>query len=115
MPIKRQSKNASFSPFAMARARRTAEKPPRQLKDLRGIGPAMLEDFRRLGVRSVEQLAKADPAKLYNRLSKLRGERMDPCVLDTFRCAVEQARDPGLPEEKCQWWYWSRVRKSGGG
>jgi hypothetical protein len=26
---------------------------------------------------------------------------------------VVQAKDPRLPAEQCQWWYWSRVRKSG--
>ncbi len=84
----------------------------RKLKDLAGIGPAMLEDFRQLGVRSVEQLSEEDPQELYDRLCKVRKTRMDPCVLDTFRCAVEQARDPDLPAEKRQWWYWSRVRKT---
>jgi hypothetical protein len=24
---------------------------------------------------------------------------------------VAQARDPRLPAEQCQWWYWSRHRK----
>jgi hypothetical protein len=24
---------------------------------------------------------------------------------------VAQARDPQLPVERCQWWYWSRERK----
>jgi hypothetical protein len=25
---------------------------------------------------------------------------------------VAQARNPRLPAQKCQWWYWSRKRKS---
>ena len=86
--------------------------PPRRLKDLRGIGRAMLGDFEILGVNSVEQLAEKDPDELYHRLSRLTGKRQDPCVLDTFRCAVAQARDPLLAEEKRDWWYWSRVRLS---
>lgn len=111
MPAKRQSKSASFSPFAVARARRAAETPERQLKDLWGVGPKVLEAFEELKIRNIAQLAKADPDKLYKRLSKLRGQRQDPCVLDGFRCTIEQARDPNLPVDKCQWWYWSRVRK----
>ena len=70
----------------------------------------MLRDFQRLKIRTVVQLAKADPLKLYNRLSKITGHRQDPCVLDTFRAAVAQARDPKLPRKKRQWWYWSRLR-----
>lgn len=85
----------------------------RGLKDLSGIGPAMLRDFRLLGIRSVEQLARKDAKALYEKLGRLTGVRQDPCVLDTFTCAVAQARDPRLPAAQRDWWYWSRVRKSG--
>ena len=84
----------------------------RELRDLRGIGPAMLADFRLLKVHSVAQLAREDGAELYERLASIRGVRQDPCVLDTFHCAVAQARNPDLPEEQKNWWYWSNVRKS---
>ena len=87
----------------------------RQLKDLISIGPAMLRDFEQLGIKSVPQLARQKPFKMYERLQRLRSERMDPCVLDTFEAAVAQARNPRLPAEKCQWWYWSRKRKAPAG
>jgi hypothetical protein len=83
----------------------------RQLKDLRGIGSKMLEDFGLLGVRSVSRLKSEDAQQLYDRMCVLTGTRQDLCVLDTYRCAIEQARNPDLPEEQCDWWYWSRVRK----
>ena len=84
----------------------------RQLADLISIGPAMLRDFDLLGIRSVTQLAKQDPQRMYARLSRATGQRQDPCVLDVFSAAVAQARNPRLPAEQCQWWYWSRKRKS---
>ncbi|MFN7649021.1 MAG: helix-hairpin-helix domain-containing protein [Acidobacteriota bacterium] len=84
----------------------------RQLQDLAGIGPAMLRDFELLGVPSVEALAERDPEQLYRELERLTRSRQDPCVLDTFCCAVAQARDPGLPAEQRNWWYWSRLRKA---
>lgn len=84
----------------------------RRLSDLSGIGPAMLKDFEMLGIHSVTQLSKADPEKLYDRLCRLTHSRQDPCVLDTFTCAVAQARDPHLPRNQCNWWYWSRKRKN---
>ena len=68
----------------------------RQLKDLRGIGKRMMGDFQQLGIQSVAQLKTKDPQRLYDRMCELTGTRQDPCVLDTFRCAVEQARDPNL-------------------
>lgn len=83
----------------------------RRLQDLSGIGPKMLKDFEKLGVKSVAQLTKKDGRRLYRQLCELTGKRQDPCVEDTFVCAVAQARDPQLPAEQRDWWYWSGVRK----
>ena len=83
----------------------------RQLKDLVSVGPAMLEDFELLGVQTVAQLRRRNPQRMYRELCRIRGQRIDPCCLDTFMAAVAQARDPELPIEQRQWWYWSRVRK----
>lgn len=84
----------------------------RQLEDLISVGPAILRDFEVLGVRSMAQLARANPQSMYQRLSRVSGARQDICVLDVFRAAVAQARNPRLPAEQCVWWYWSRKRKS---
>ena len=83
----------------------------RRLQDLISIGPAMLRDFELLGIRSVAQLAKQQPKKLYDDFCLITGQKQDICCLDVFRAAVAQARDPHLPAEQCQWWYWSRERK----
>jgi hypothetical protein len=92
-------------------ARRLAD--TRALLDLAGIGRSMEGDLHRLGVRDVAALARQDPERLYRRLCALTGLRQDPCVLDTFRCAVAQARDPLLPAARRNWWWWSRERKAG--
>ncbi len=84
----------------------------RELKDLRGIGRKMLEDFDRLGIRSVAQLKTHEADELYRRMCEISGTRQDPCVLDTYRCAIEQARNPHLPAEQTNWWFWSRLRKA---
>lgn len=83
----------------------------RTLTDLISVGPAMLRDFELLGVRSVAQLARRDPQRLYESLCRVAPQHQDICCLDVFRAAVAQARDPQLPVEQCQWWYWSRQRK----
>jgi nucleotidyltransferase/DNA polymerase involved in DNA repair len=85
----------------------------RQLADLISVGPTMLRDFDRLGIRSVGQLARQNPRRLYERLCRITGERMDVCCLDVFSAAVVQARNPRLSAQQCQWWYWSRKRKQG--
>ena len=84
----------------------------RRLRDLAGIGKAFLADFELLGIRNVDQLKKQDGRRLYDRLCDITGTLQDPCVEDTLVCAVAQARDPNLPAEQRQWWYWSRVRKA---
>ena len=83
----------------------------RRLEDLISVGPAMLRDFEMLGIRNIAQLAKQNPQRMYARLNRITDQRQDPCVLDTFCAAVAQARNPRLPAEQCQWWYWSRKRK----
>ena len=82
----------------------------RDLADLVSVGPAMLSGFQKLGIRSVKQLARANPEKLYERLCLATGRSIDICCLDVFRCAVEQARNPRLPAAQRNWWYWSRQR-----
>jgi nucleotidyltransferase/DNA polymerase involved in DNA repair len=83
----------------------------RHLKDLVGVGPAILTDLRILGIHSVDELALQDGKELYDRLCQRTGKVHDLCVLDVFRCAVAQARDSELPLEQRKWWYWSRLRK----
>ena len=87
-------------------------RPQRRLQDLISIGPAMLHDFELLGIRSVKQLAAQKPLKMYARLQALTKQHQDVCVLDTFEAAVAQAKNPRLPADRCQWWYWSRKRKA---
>src|SRR5436305_12872414 len=84
-----------------------------RLRDLAGVGRAIEADLRSLGICSVRELAATDGDELYRRLCESTGTRQDPCVLDTFRCAVAQARDPRLPSEQRNWWWWSRQRKRG--
>lgn len=83
----------------------------RTLKDLRSVGPRTIEDLHLLGIKSVADLATRDPDVLFTDLCTLTRSRQDPCVHDVFVCAVAQARDPNLPAEQRDWWWWSAVRK----
>ena len=88
-------------------------KPAEQLHDLVSVGPATLKDFKLLGIRTLEQLAQQDAQELYERLCFITHQKHDICCLDVFVAAIEQARNPYLPEEQKQWYYWSRKRKHG--
>jgi hypothetical protein len=83
----------------------------RKLRDLAGIGKSIEANLISLGVTSVAALASRDGEDLYDQLCTKTRTRQDPCVLDTFRCAVAQARNPRLPAAQCNWWWWSRQRK----
>lgn len=83
----------------------------RQLKDLTSVGPATLTDFELLGIKKVGDLRRRNPKRMYEELCRLKRQRLDPCCLDVFVAAVAQAKDPDLPIEQRQWWYWSKLRK----
>lgn len=80
---------------------------------LRSVGPATMRDFSLLGITSMGTLAASDPLEMYTRLQHLQGHPVDICMLDVFACAVAQARDPQLPQEESDWFWWSRERKKG--
>lgn len=88
------------------------KKETRRLSDLYSVGPATIRDLKLLGITRVGQLVGKDARLLYDRLGGLSGKRPDPCVMDVLSAAIAQAQDPGLPDEKRRWWYWSRIRKS---
>lgn len=83
----------------------------RRLEDLVSVGPAIMRDFKMLGIHSVEQLSRRNPEKLYEKLCQVKGQAQDICCLDVFRAAVAQAKNPRLPGEQRRWWYWSGLRK----
>jgi len=85
----------------------------RRIEDLVSIGPAMMRDLKALRIRTVLQLARQNPRQMYRELCRLRGPQ-DICCLDVFSAAVAQAKNPNLPVEQRQWWYWSRQRKRHG-
>ena len=80
---------------------------PDDLESLMNVGPRIADDFRALGIGTVTRLAGEDADDLYERLCVQTGVRQDPCVLDTFRSAVDQA--DGKPARP--WWEYSRERK----
>lgn len=92
---------------------RPAPRPAHPLAGLRSVGPATRRDLDLLGVRTLDDLAAADPQELYDRLCAVTGQRHDPCVLDVFACAVAQARDPHLPAARRDWFAWTPHRKAG--
>ena len=84
----------------------------RSFRALRSVGPATLEDLRLLGIADVPDLARRDPLALYDELCRIKGQKIDICCLDVFNCAVAQAKNPELPADQRNWFWWSRQRKA---
>ena len=77
------------------------------LEQMPNIGPAMAADLRLLGIERPDQLQGRDAFRLYQQLCALRGQRQDPCVLDTLMAAVDfMGGAPARP-----WWHYTAERK----
>lgn len=92
-------------------AQRNQSANSRTLSSLRSVGPAAIKDLKLLGIESVDSLKDKESMDLYERLCRITNAKHDPCVIDVFRAAIEQARNPLLEARKKDWWYWSKVRK----
>ena len=79
------------------------------LKDFQtipNVGPRTAEDLWQLGIRSTAELEGADPEKMYKRLGKLKGVRIDPCQLYVFRSVVYFASHKTHKPDLLKWWNW---------
>lgn len=76
------------------------------LQSLPGIGPSLARDMRDLGYRTPADLHGQDPERMFADLCELRGAKIDPCVLYTFRCAVYAATAGDPDPELKKWWNW---------
>lgn len=68
----------------------------KRLQILRNIGPKMAEKLYALGIKTPEQMKKANPEKLFKRLHTIY-HKVDPCELYVFRGAIL-----GIPWWECK-------------
>lgn len=99
-------RRATGGAIALARARELCSLA--RFQELPSVGPAMAEDFVKLGYAEPKDLVGEDPEKMFAKFERIAG-RQDPCVADCFHCAVYYAENPGAPEDK-PWWHWSEER-----
>jgi len=77
-----------------------------ELTTIPNVGPKVAARLRRLGVERVEDLQGKDPEELFEQTCLQSGAREDPCLLDTYRAAVDFA----TTGEERPWWEYSRER-----
>jgi 3-methyladenine DNA glycosylase/8-oxoguanine DNA glycosylase len=90
----------------MHMAKKARREVSEELITIPGVGPRIANALAELGYVRVSQLCGADAERMYQRLCALRGERIDRCVLYTFRCAVYYASNPAHDPELLKWWNW---------
>lgn len=114
----------SIGPARKPRRRHRPHQPTRPvsastkspLEAIPGVGPSLSRDLRDLGCDRVEDLRDRDPEAMYAELCRLRGARVDPCVLYVFRCAVYFASREEHDPELLKWWRWKgRTLRTGAG
>ncbi len=60
----------------------------KQLQTLMNVGPKTAEAIYSLGIKTPAQFRRSNPEKLYEKLKKKRGGKLDRCVLYVFRGAI---------------------------
>jgi hypothetical protein len=76
------------------------------LQSLPSIGPSLAKDLRDLGIDSPADLRERDPEEMFADLCELRGQKIDRCVLYSFRCAVYSVTSDDPEPELLKWWNW---------
>ncbi|MDT8998786.1 helix-hairpin-helix domain-containing protein [Paucibacter sp. APW11] len=102
------SPRLASKPKAAARAKAQRWEDCQSLAQIPNIGPAMVGDFRLLGIHTPQQLRGQDALALYRRLCQITATRHDPCVLDTLMAATDfMGGAPATP-----WWHYTAQRKA---
>jgi len=79
-----------------------------RLEQLPNIGPSLAADLRLIGIDTPADLRDQEAFALYRRLCQAKGQRQDPCVLDTFMAATDFMRGAAA----APWWKYTAERKS---
>ncbi len=77
----------------------------KELQKLPNTGPRVAEDIYSLGYRSLADMKRADPDKMYAKLEKLAGAHVDRCMLYVCRALVYMAKHPDYNKKDVSWWY----------
>jgi DNA polymerase/3'-5' exonuclease PolX len=75
------------------------------LTDIPGVGKSIADDFKQIGIKTINDLKDKNPEELYRLSNKKAGHIQDRCLLYVFRCAVYYAKG-GRNPQKLKWWSW---------
>lgn len=78
----------------------------KELQTVPGVGKRIAQDLWNIGIRTVNDLKRKDPERLYFDMCRFQGQQIDRCMLYVMRCAVYYASTPNPNPEKLLWWKW---------
>lgn len=77
------------------------------LQKIPGVGKSIAKDLTQIGMRSVSCLKNENPQKLYEKMCRKQGVKIDRCMLYVLRCAVYYASNKTHKPGLLKWWNWS--------
>jgi hypothetical protein len=81
-----------------------------RLERIPGVGKAVAQDMRSIGIYSIEQLKGKNPEELYRKLCDFKASPVDRCMLYVLRCAVYYASNNKHDSELLKWWNWKNKK-----
>jgi len=81
----------------------------KNLQAIPGVGKEISEDLWNIRIRSVSCLKDKNPEKLYEKLCKKEGKKIDRCMLYVLRCAVYYSKTG----KQTNWWNWKDNASAG--
>ena len=76
------------------------------LTTIPGVGEKIERLLSDVGVTSIENMRKANPEQLYQKLCDMKAASVDRCVLYVFRCAKYYVLHKNHDPERLKWWNW---------
>ncbi|MGD0338682.1 MAG: helix-hairpin-helix domain-containing protein [Bacteroidota bacterium] len=76
----------------------------KKLQTIPGVGKSISVDLYNLGIRSVHDLQKKKPERLFEKHCTQKGVLVDRCMLYVLRCAVYYASTKNPKPELLRWW-----------
>lgn len=78
-----------------------------QLEALPNIGKAIAMKLQSIGIKHPIQLIGKDPFELHAELCLMKGQTVDPCIIDVFMAAIHFMEHG----ETLPWWRFTKERK----
>jgi recombinational DNA repair protein RecR len=78
----------------------------RELKTLPNIGQKSAEQLQMVGVKSLDDIRRNKPEKIYEALLELENKNLDKIMLYVLRCAHYFLKTKNHDSELLKWWNW---------